>query len=282
MSMTHAEPTAESTSRTVTVNGAELHYHDTGGTDDPSAPVLLCIHGGAPGAYGWGNFGPVVPALARHLRLLVPDLPGYGRSGRPEAEGGRYEADARAFAAMLDALGIERAHVLGMATGGAVALAMAVHVPDVVDRLILVSSAGGLPLFTPTPSEGQRVIRDYYAGAGPSPEKMRGYLEMMLYDAASITDELVRDRYEESVRHRVADGAAPGRPPEALWKELDRVRAETLILWGRENRVQGYDNALFMLKAIPRADMHVFGRAGLWLPFERAAAFSREVIGFLG
>ena len=55
----------------------------------------------------------------------------------------------------------------------------------------------------------------------------------------------------------------------------------TLIVWGTENRVQGFDNALFLLKQIPDAQLHLFKRTGLWVPYERAAEFDRLLVGFL-
>ena len=274
--------TAESTSRFVHAAGVRLHYHEAG-----EGPVLLCIHGGAPGAYGWGNFGRNVPELAKHFRVLVVDLPGYGKSEKPEITGGRYGFYARTFAAMLKVLDIERAHVVGMATGGAAAIVMAVEQPDLVDRLVLVSSAGGLPLFTPMPSEGQKVIQSYYGGDGPSPAKMRAYLELMMYDSAAVTDDLVRERYEASIepefmtRAPEGHGAANGPVAEPVWRDLDRIAAPTLVVWGRDNRVQGYDNALFMLGRIPDVQVHIFGRTGLWVPFERPAQFTRLLTGFL-
>ena len=58
--------TRENTSRFVQAGGVRVHYHEAG-----TGPVLLCIHGGAPGAFGWGNFGRNLPALSRCFRTLV-------------------------------------------------------------------------------------------------------------------------------------------------------------------------------------------------------------------
>jgi 2-hydroxy-6-oxonona-2,4-dienedioate hydrolase/4,5:9,10-diseco-3-hydroxy-5,9,17-trioxoandrosta-1(10),2-diene-4-oate hydrolase len=274
--------TAESTSRFVDAGGVRVHYHEAG-----SGPVLLCVHGGAPGAYGWGNFGVNVPGLAEHFRVLVVDLPGYGRSDKPQISGGRYAFYAKVFADMLAALEIESAHVLGMATGGAAAMMLAIEHPQVVDDLVLVSSAGGLPLFTPMPSEGQKLIQAYYGGDGPSRAKMRSYLEMMMYDTSSITEDLVEERYLASVEPEFMTGAPEGRGAqnrpvtEQVWRDVDRIRARTLVVWGRDNRVQGYDNALFLLNRIPDVQVHVYGRTGLWVPFERTGEFNALVVGFL-
>lgn len=270
--------TREATSRFVDANGVRVHLHDAG-----AGPVVLCVHGGAPGAYGWGNFGQNVEALAQHFRVLVVDLPGYGQSEEPRFEGGLYASYARTLKDMLDALGVDRAHVIGLATGGAVAVVMAVEYPEVVDRLVLVSSAGGLPLFTPTPTEGQKVIRSYYAGEGPSLRRMRAYLEMMVYDPDLITDDIVEERFAASMASdpSIAEGGVHRPPGEQVWRDLDRIGASTLVVWGRDNRVQGYDNALFMLNRIPDVQVHVYGRTGLWVPFERRDEFNRLVLAFL-
>ena len=280
-----SEPTYESTSRYVDAAGVRVHLHEAGPSDDPDAPLLLLIHGGAPGAYGWGNFGQNVAAFAARFRTIVVDLPGYGRSDKPQIEGGRYGFYARVFAALIGELGAERAHVVGMATGGAAAIAMAVDHPEVVDRLVLVSSAGGLPLFTPTPSEGQKLIRSYYGGDGPSRAKMRTYLEMMMADRSLITDELVEERYRASVDPEFMEAAPEGRgapaTTEPVWQRLHEIGAPTQVIWGRDNRVQGYDNALFMLNRIPDVEITVLGRTGLWVPFERSTRFESLVTGFL-
>ena len=172
-----------------------------------------------------------------------------------------------------------------MATGGGAAIALAADHCDVIDRLVLVSSAGGLPLFTPTPSEGQKLIRGYYGGEGPSREKMRTYLEMMMADPSMVTDELVEERYLASVAPEFMESAPEGHgtPPanEPMWQRLHEIAAPTLVVWGRDNRVQGYDNALFMLNRIPDVEVHLFGRAGLWVPYEKARRFEELVTGFL-
>jgi 2-hydroxy-6-oxonona-2,4-dienedioate hydrolase/4,5:9,10-diseco-3-hydroxy-5,9,17-trioxoandrosta-1(10),2-diene-4-oate hydrolase len=270
--------TEQSTSRFVDADGVRVHVHDAG-----SGPVLVCIHGGAPGAYGWGNFGQNVEALSQHFRVLVVDLPGYGKSEPPHFGDTLYASYARTIRAALHALGIERAHILGMATGGAVAVVMAVDFPELVDCLVLVSAAGGLPLFTPMPSEGQKAIKAYYQGEGPSLERMRSYLEMLIYDPTLITDEIVQERFDASLaaEPNIAEGGSRRPPAEPVWKDLDRIGSRTLVVWGRDNRVQGYDNSLFMLNRIPNVEVHLYGKTGLWVPFERSDDFNRLLLAFL-
>lgn len=271
--------TAKSTSKFVTAGDVRIHYHEAG-----SGPVLLMIHGGAPGAFGWGNFGRNLEALAGHFRTIIVDLPGYGKSDKPDVEGSRDLFYAETFKAMLDALGIERAHILGMATGGGVAIHMALTWPEMVGRLVLLSSPGGLQLFTLMPAK--LGSQGYYGGDGPSLEKMRAYLEGMLYDKSLLTEDVVRERYEASIdpdfMATAPEGkSGPRRKMEPLWQDLHRIQAPTLVMWGRDNRTVGYDAALFMLNQIPDVRVHIYGGCGLWVPYEKMEEFNRGVIAFL-
>ncbi|MBS4751272.1 alpha/beta fold hydrolase [Nocardioides sp. zg-ZUI104] len=265
--------------RTVRVDGADVAYHESG-----SGPALLLVHGGAPGATGWGNFGQNVPFLASRFRTIVVDLPGFGGSEWVPTPEGRMRAHAAVLVGLLERLEVPSAHVVGLGSGGAVAMRMALDHPERVDRLVLVSSAGGLAMFEPAPTEGLRAIRDYYRGAGPSPEKMRRYLEASIGDPDLITDDLVAERYRESVRPSVLEAAgrpSPGHPSDAVWKEADRIAARTLVVWGRENRVKGYDHGLFLASRIPDAELHLYSGAGLSVPLERARRFEHLVERFL-
>jgi 4,5:9,10-diseco-3-hydroxy-5,9,17-trioxoandrosta-1(10),2-diene-4-oate hydrolase len=272
--------TRENTSRFVQAGDVRVHYHEAG-----TGPVLLCIHGGAPGAFGWGNFGRNMAALSRHFRVLVVDLPGYGKSDKPAVGGARTSFYVGVFVAMLDALGIDKAHVMGMATGGSVALKLAIDQPARVDRLVVINAPGGLSLFHP--GNPKPASHDYYGGEGPSIEKMRQIVSRIVHDPSILTEDVIRERYEASIDPEFMAGApegkggAAGRTIEPLWQELDRIQAQTLVIWGRDNQTLNFDNALFMLHRIPHVRVHIHGRCGLWVPYEKAEEFNRNVISFL-
>lgn len=272
--------TRENTSRFVQAGSVKVHYHEAG-----TGPVLMCIHGGAPGAFGWGNFGRNLQALSQHFRTLIVDLPGYGLSDKPDIEGPRTGFYARTFKDMLDALGIAKAHVLGMATGGSAVLKMGLVYPEIVDRLVVVNAPGGLSLFQPAPPKA--ASHDYYSGAGPSMERIRANLERLVYDPSILTEDVIRERYEASIdpafmaKAPEGKGGTPGQTLEPLWQDLHKIQAETLVIWGRNNPTLNYDHALFMLNRIPNVRVHIHGKCGLWVPFEKAPEFNSNVIGFL-
>ena len=95
------------------------------------------LHGGGPGASGMSNYARNVGALACVHRVVVPDMPGYGKSTKGLDRGDPFGSLAASMLGMLDALRIERAHILGNSLGGACALRMAIERPAAVGRLVL-------------------------------------------------------------------------------------------------------------------------------------------------
>ena len=111
----------------IAVNGTQL-YHEVTGTS--GTPVVL-VHG------SWGdhhNWDAVAPALARSFRVLTYDRRGHSRSARPEGPGSLRE-DAMDLAALLEALGMVPAHVVGNSGGAAVALRLASERPELFRSL---------------------------------------------------------------------------------------------------------------------------------------------------
>jgi len=122
---------ATSGTKIARVNGIELGYQVFG----EGAPLIL-IHG------GFGSvemFGPNVELLAAGRRVIGVDLQSHGRS--PAADRPmRFEAMADDIAALMRSLALERAAIMGFSLGGAVALRMAIQHPEMVERLVLVST----------------------------------------------------------------------------------------------------------------------------------------------
>src|SRR5437762_5173500 len=119
------------TSSTARVNGVELGYQLIGEGD----PLIL-LHG------GFGSvemFGPNVELLAAGRRVVGVDLQSHGRSPATDRPM-RFETMADDVAALIRSLGFERAAIMGFSLGGAVGLRTAIQHPEVVERLVLVST----------------------------------------------------------------------------------------------------------------------------------------------
>lgn len=262
-----------------------LHYHEAG-TEHSDTVVML--HGGGPGASAWSNFSRNIGVLAKRFRVIAVDQPGFGRSDKPTEHPQYFRHSADALLGLLDALGIERAHLIGNSLGGGTAVRFALDNPDRAGRLVLMGPGGlSVNVFSPDPTQGVQNLMRF--GAQPSKEALATFLRGMVYDQSLITDELIEERYAaattpESLAAMGAMGksfAGPDAELGMLWREAHQLRQRVLLIWGREDRVNPLDGALVALKQIPRAQLHVFGRCGHWAQVEKFDEFNRLAMDFL-
>lgn len=270
------------TSRFVTVDGTRIHYHEAGAGD----PLVL-LHGGGPGATGWSNYNRNMPALAERFRVIVPDLPGFGLSDMKPRDQNTWEWYGPLMGRFLDVLGIERAHFVGNSLGGATTLVLALDRPEKVNRMVLMGSAGGLPMFTVAPTDAIKTLLYFYDGEGPSKARLKGFVNQFVFDPSQVTDELIEQRMAAAMRPEIVDNPpmrpVPGKPRLEIWRDvrLASLPHEVMFIWGREDRVMPIDGVFVLLKQIPRARLYVLPRCGHWAQWEHAQEFNRVSAGFL-
>jgi pimeloyl-ACP methyl ester carboxylesterase len=285
--MTSTEQSIELRHRTVATSYGDIAVAEAG-----EGPVLVMLHGGGPGASGVSNYHQNLPALTQRFRVVVPDQPGFGGSYRPTDE----DLDAQSITQIavgalyeaLDELGIERFHLLGNSLGGAAAIAMAQLQPHRVTGLVLMAPGGGWLPFGPTPTEGQKEMFRYYNGTGPSEKKMANFIRTMVFNHKQFGEDVVKARYDASLDpshiefyHRYNAAFAKRHGMDPLWRDLHKITAPTLLLWGRDDRTITLDGSQIMLKQIRNVQLHVFGNCGHWVQLERQHEFERMVTDFL-
>jgi pimeloyl-ACP methyl ester carboxylesterase len=270
--------TTEAAGKTIDAGGILTYYHDTGTGD----PVIL-LHGSGPGVSAWANWQHNIPALAQRYRVIAPDLVGFGYTQRPGDVYYSLKTWEQHVWSFLDALGIEKASLVGNSLGGRIGLAMAVQYPERLDRMVLMGAPGVGMTLTP----GLRALREYQ----PSEENMRRMLlDCFAVDPAIITDGLVKERYTASVapgafeayRDMFFSDRHAGGELAVTEEEARAVTTRTLLLHGREDKVVPVDVAWNMVRLLPDADLSVFARCGHWTQIERAADFNTLVTSFLG
>lgn len=268
--------------KTSLVDGKSIHYHDIGS----GAPLVL-LHGGGPGASGLSNYSRNIEALSSKYRLIVPDLPGYGGSVKDPIVGPRYAAYSKAMLGLLDNLEIEVAHVVGNSLGGGAALMMAMDAPARIGKLVLMGPAGLMTAHSTMPTQGVRMIFEYYGGNGPSREKLDNFLRLMIYDTSNLTEDLLEQRYQASIQADVLANPPLGRNQipilEEIWRDarLAKLPHETLVLWGRDDRVNLLCTADILMNQLRHARMVSFTQCGHWVQWEKAALFNALVTGFV-
>lgn len=263
-----------------------LRYHEVG-----DGPPLLLVHGSGPGVTGWRNYRQNLPALSRHFRCLVLELPGFGVSH--DTDDSPLVAGAAAVPRFLAGLGLRDVPVIGNSMGGVIAFQLAIAHPGVFSRIVTVGGVGN-NVFSPSPGEGLVRLTDFVEN--PTREALVQWLESMVFDPAMVTDELVEERWAQATEpatleasrrmygrkataERIRLSAESDRPP--YWAMLHRITVPTLLTWGRDDRVSPVDMALLPMRTIPRAELHVLPDCGHWAMIEQQAAWEAAVLAFL-
>ena len=282
------EPTydRESTLREVETDAGVLRYHEAG-----DGPPLVMLHGSGPGVTGWRNFGANLATFAPHFRCLVLELPGFGVSD-PTDQHPMVGAPGSVLR-FLDALGLERVDIIGNSMGGIVGAQVAVEQPDRVRRLVTVGGLGR-NLLSPGPGEGLNLLMDFTDD--PSRDRLVAWLHSMVHDRSIVTEQMIEERWAQATEPEtlasarkmysraaftagMAMAAKSDRAPS--WALLHRIRAKTLITWGRDDRVSPLDMALLPMRTIPDAELHVFPDCGHWAMIEQKTAWESVVLAFL-
>lgn len=270
----------------VRVGAAEIFVTDTGGA---GAPVVL-LHGGGPGASGISNYSRNIDALSASYRVIVPDMPGYGRSTKYVDHSDPFGYLADSIRGMLDEMGIPQAHLVGNSYGGAAALRLALDTPHRADKLVLMGP-GGIGTTRGLPTPGLKSLLGYYAGEGPSREKLATFIRnYLVYDGPSVPDELIDLRYQASLDPQVVADPPLRRPSglRTLWrmdltrdKRLRQLTNPTLVLWGRDDKVNRPTGGPLLLNTMPNAELVMTSHTGHWMQWERAELFNELVSDFL-
>ncbi|GAB3317834.1 alpha/beta fold hydrolase [Haliea atlantica] len=262
--------------KSIVAAGIQTNYHDVG----EGYPVIL-VHGSGPGVTAYANWRLNIPYLSQFYRVIAPDMVGFGYTEQPEGYEFSLDNWVQHIIGVMDALDIQKAHIVGNSFGGGLAIATALRYPERVGRLVLMGAAGTKFKLT----EGLDAVWGYQ----PSIENMRKLLDLFAYDRSLVSDELAEVRYKASIRPGVQESFASMFPaPRQRWidslassdEELKSLSNETLIIHGREDRVVPLSSSLHLAEVIDRAQLHVFGRCGHWTQIEHTDRFNRLVADF--
>ena len=256
-------------------NGLRLHFLDEG-----SGPVVLWLHGSGPGASGYSNFKGNYPQfVAAGFRNLVVDLPGFGRSDKPEEVNYDLEFFVNTMSGFLKAVGVKRATLLGNSLGGAIALGLALAEPERVEKLILMAPGGVEERETYFQMIGiQRMVELY--NAGPlGIEQMRRIMSLQLFDSSQLDDNLLAERVAVAA-HQPRNLFTTMMVPN-MTDRLEELQAPILGFWGTDDNFNPATGALKVLKHAPNARFIMLNRCGHWVQVEHRELFNKACLEFL-
>ncbi|MBF8720564.1 alpha/beta fold hydrolase [Pseudomonas guariconensis] len=256
--------------------GLQLHYQDVG-----SGEAVVFIHGSGPGASGHSNFKHNYPVFAEAgYRAIVPDLPGYGASDKPETA---YTLDffVEALLGLLDALDIQRCTLVGNSLGGAIAIAIALRQPRRVTRLVLMAPGGLMDKAQYyLQMEGiQRMAAAFASGELRDAAGMKRLLGLQLFDPSLIDDDTVAERVAVVAQQPPCVLSTMEVPNMA--ERLPELACPILGFWGINDKfcpVSGVDT---LMQACRHIRFVLLSECGHWVMVEHRDLFNRDCLAFL-
>jgi len=276
------------TERTVQLDEVNIHYYEAGQGDEP---VILLHGGGVDSALiSWSD---IIPGLAQYHRVIAPDLPGYGKSDRPDVEYSlEYYRDF--LCRFMDALQIESASLVGLSLGGGTALAFVLQHPHKVKKLVLVDTYGLMSripfhflsyLYVITP------LNDFsYWLMSHSRSLVRQMLLAgLIYDPQNATPELVDLVYQalrqpgagKSFKSFQRSEVGPRRLRSDFSDRLGEIKAPTLLVHGDHDSSVPLECVRRAQKALPDVRLVVLKNRRHWPMRENPQEFISIVLDFL-
>jgi len=246
------------------IAGVKTRYEKGG-----SGPPVLVLH-------GWGSsvegVRPMLHGLSLGQTVIAVDLPGFGQAEPPPDHWGTYDYAAW-VGAFMDVIQCPQAHLIGHSFGGRIAIVLAAKYPHRVNRLVLVDSAGIIP------SRG----RDYQARVQlfKTARRLAGWIPVDSWRDSALDQ--VRAAFG-SVDYQAA-GALRSVfvrvVNEDLRPLLPDIKANTLLVWGENDRDVPVSDGQIMAREIPHSRLEVLPGAGHFSYMDRLPGFCRLVRDFL-
>ena len=252
--------------------GLRVHYAEQG---DREGEAIVLLH-----AYvdSWFSYSRMLPLLSPSYHAFAPDQRGHGDSDKPQCcyTADDYAADVEAF---MDAVGIEKATLVGDSSGGLIAQRVALDYPHRVSRLVLIGSPStlvnneavmefGKEMLTLEDPISPEFVREFVLGTihHPVPEE---FLERVVSESLKVPAHVWRDYYQGVV---LTVDDTP---------RLSEISTPTLILWGEEDALLPREEQEWRAAAIPNATLRVYPETGHLAHWVRPEWVVRDLRAFL-
>jgi len=264
------------------VDGVRVHYQEVGEAD---APPMILIHGFAASNLVWSKV--FLELAAAGFRVIAPDLPGYGYSGKPRALDYTIARQAEIVASFMKRLQIDRAVLVGSSYGAAIAATIALDRPTMVEKLVLV---GAVTNNKPTRYLLMRLFSSPIIGDILSPLVVgsRRLLRLRMkrvYDRHSwVLDEKRVDARHLPLRtrgaHRAIIRTVRRWNAERVSRDAHLLTQPTLLIWGDTDREVSLADGERLHEEIPKSRLVIFRECGHLPQEEYPQAFTKVVSEF--
>jgi 4,5:9,10-diseco-3-hydroxy-5,9,17-trioxoandrosta-1(10),2-diene-4-oate hydrolase len=254
----------------VTIDAVKTTYLSAG-----SGHSVIFLHGAGAGAVTWY---PSIGAISKCCRVLAPDIVGYGESDKPNAPYDR-PYFSRWLNGFLIEMKISKAHIVGLSQGGAIALQFAIDYPQKVEKLVIVDSAGlgakvsfwpfvTMVWMNSSPSAIANRFNSPYILHKPENRDPNH----SLYSIAVIKEAGGKNAFKQG------RGSAVSKIPD---ESLQQIKNETLIIWGKDDRLFSAEHGERAAKIISNAKFHLIEDAGHLPLMDQPEIFNKILTDFL-
>ena len=283
--MSDREPTMETWTQ---ADGLKIRYLELG-----QGPAVILLHGGSLGSSADVFLRNMPPLASAGFRAIAFDQPGFGLSDTPRDHSNAYRREF--VLQFMDALGIERAALIGHSQAGGPAVQIAFKAPARVSHVIVLGTGSLLP-----PAGGgkggaeaavQRRLERRMTQSEPTLEDTRKLLEANLFHHDLITPEELALRHSRSIgaafrafcdRNAAAEPRREEEPNgRTMWRRLMESPVPLLLIYGRQDRAQAFERATALKNEFPQLDLHVVDSCKHLVPWDAADEFMRLTIPFL-
>ncbi len=266
----------------VTIGDRKIAYEEVV-PPDPAGTVIL-LTGLASKRQGWHK---QLPVFGQRYRTIAIDHRDVGDSDLTPAP---YAVTDQAddVAAVMDALGIERAHIVGISMGGFISLQLAARHPQKVQKLVLTAtSAGGKTHVAASPRITALLLMPRFRFGRPDPGKIARRTYTMIMAPGYLK------AHPDDLEHIMAIARHRPQPPEAYRRQLQAclkhdatahlssITAPTLVIHGEVDPLIPVANGKHLAQHIPGARLLLYSNTGHIPIIERAEDYNRDVLAFL-
>jgi pimeloyl-ACP methyl ester carboxylesterase len=237
-------------------------------------PVIF-LHGAGAGAVTWY---PSIHTISKNFQVLALDIVGYGESDKPDAPYNRAYF-SKWLKDFLKELKISKAHIVGLSQGGAIALQFAIDNPEMVDKLVLVDAAGLGAKVSFWPLIGMIWMNCFpssMANSFNSPYLLHKPTNRDPNHIGYSIDVLKSKGGKKAFQQ--GRGTAVSKIPEELLKQIEN---ETLIIWGKDDKLFSVEYGEAAAKIIPNAKLRVIQDAGHLPLMDQPEIFNKILDDFL-
>lgn len=282
----------------VVIAGRETFIRPTPG--GPGSEPALYVHGLGGSSTNWTDMAAL---LSDRLDAEAMDLPGFGRSDPAPRGGYTLIALSRRVSKVIERRDAGPVHLFGNSLGGAIAVHLAATRPELVRTLTLISPA--MPDLRPRLSSdalfplmavpGLSTLAERRLAKFTPRQRAQGVIEACFADPSVVPEHRLDEAAAEVERRRELDWAmdafvrslrgvigyhlAPG--PKSLWRTAAQVKAPTLIVWGRQDRLVSVSVAPKLAGIIPDSRLLILDRVGHTAQLEAPETVARAVLGLL-